>query len=171
MTTYASVLRVSALLLVGRHVAGATALPAGACSPPTYRIPQQAREEDHLAGTRVIITAVRGVLVLSGTVHRYSQKLRYEQIAWQTPDVREVENRIRVEPLMPVSDGDIRRQIVEILLASPRLHGAVTRIDVRRGSVRLAGTFHDPADVFFLTHRVAEVDGVVDLQIAAGFPV
>jgi hypothetical protein len=49
----------------------------------------------------------------------------------------------------------------------PRAPTPDVRIGVRRGSVRLAGTFHDPADVLFLKHRGAEVDGVVDLQIVA----
>ena len=55
-------------------------------------IEEQTRQDESLAGTRVIVHARQGAVVLSGMVRLYSQKIRYEQIAWHSPGVREVEN-------------------------------------------------------------------------------
>ena len=164
-----SVLWMTTLLVAGTPVAVALAAGSPGVWPLAERIEEQARQDERLVGTRVAVAAERGDVVLSGTVRLYGQKLRYEQIAWQTAGVRDVENEIRVVPLMPVDDAEIERQVVGILHPSRRFHGAGIRVEVSGGFVRLAGTFHDPADVLFLKHLVADVEGVVDMEITVRF--
>jgi len=69
-------------------------------------IEEQTRQDETLAGTRVIVHARQGAVVLSGMVRLYSQKIRYEQIAWHSPGVREVENEIRVIPAGSACEGE-----------------------------------------------------------------
>jgi osmotically-inducible protein OsmY len=135
------------------------------------RIEEQTRQDESLAGTRVIVHARQGAIVLSGMVRLYSQKIRYEQIAWESPGVREVENEIRVIPALPLSDAEIARRIVAMAQEDQRLHGAGVKAEVNEGFVRLVGTFDHPADVLFLKYRVAEIEGVVGMEIDARFRV
>jgi len=134
-------------------------------------IEEQTRQDESLAGTRVIVHARQGAVVLSGMVRLYSQKIRYEQIAWHSPGVREVENEIRVIPVLPLSDVEIARRIVAMAQEYRRLHGAGVKAEVNEGFVRLAATFDDPADVLFLKYRAAEIEGVVGVEIDARFRV
>ena len=164
-----SVLWMTTLLAVGMPAAAALAARHTGVPPLAERIEGQARQDKRLADTHVDVAAERGDVVLSGTVRLYNQKLRYEQIAWQTAGVRDVENEIRVVPLFPVDDGELERKVVGILDASSRFHGAGIHVEVKGGIVRLTGTFHDPGDVLMLKHLVAEVEGVVELEITARF--
>jgi hypothetical protein len=97
--------------------------------------------------------------------------MTYERIAWQTLGVLEVENEIRVVPLMPLAAAAIERKIRKIVKTYPRFHGAKVEIRVREGSVFILTTFEHPRDVLFLKHRVAEIEGVITIEIEASFRV
>ena len=85
--------------------------------------------------------------------------------------MREVENEIRVIPVLPLSDVEIARRIVAMAQEYRRLHGAGVKAEVNEDFVRLAATFDDPADVLFLKYRAAEIEGVVGVEIDARFRV
>jgi len=135
------------------------------------RIKDAAAETPELRGTKVRIAIEDGFVVLYGEVRLYSQKMIYERIAWQTMGVAEVENEIRVVPLMPLADAAIERKIREVVKTHRRFQGVQLKIRVQEGSVFILTTLEHPRDVLFLKHRVAEIEGVTAIEIDASFNV
>lgn len=133
------------------------------------RIAVQTHHDKRLEGTRVHVSVQDGQVVLSGTVYLYSQKMLYEHIVWRTPGVVEVDNEIRVVPRLRVEDAEIARHIHTMIKGQPRFQHAEITVDVTQGAVSLSGTFHDPGDVLSLKHQVAEIEGVIRLEILARF--
>ena len=97
--------------------------------------------------------------------------MRYERIAWQTTGVLEVENEIHVVPMVPQTDADIERKIMEIGKTYPWFYSSKAEIRVQKGSVFILATFEHPRDILFLKHRVAEIEGVIAIKIDGSFNV
>jgi len=135
------------------------------------RIEDAAANMAQLRGTKVVIIVEDHYVILSGAVRLYSQKMTYERIAWQTMGVLEVENEIRVVPVVPLDDVAIERKIREIVETHRRFQGVQLKIRVQEGSVFILATFEHPRDVLFLKHRVAEIEGVTAIEIDASFNV
>ena len=129
----------------------------------------QTHHDERLEGTEVHIVVQSGQVVLSGTVYLYSQKILYEHIVEQTPGVVEITNEVRVVPRLPVEDAEIARHIRALIKGHQRFQHAGITVDVAQGVVSLSGTFHDPGDFLFLKHQVAEIEGVIRLEISALF--
>jgi len=129
----------------------------------------QTHHDERLEGTEVHIAVRGGQVVLSGTVYLYSQKMLYEHIVERTPGVVEINNDIRVSPRLPVEDAEITAHIRTLIKGHQRFHNAEITVDVTEGAVSLSGTFHDPSDLRFLKHHVAEIEGVIHLEIMARF--
>jgi osmotically-inducible protein OsmY len=129
----------------------------------------QTLHDERLEGTEVHIVVRGGQAVLSGTVYLYSQKILYEHIVEQTPGVVEITNEVRVIPRLPVEDAEIARHIRALIKGHQRFQNAGIAVDVTQGTVSLSGTFHDPGDFLFLKHQVAEIEGVIRLEISALF--
>jgi osmotically-inducible protein OsmY len=110
-----------------------------------------------------------GQVVLSGTVYLYSQKMLYEHIVGRTPGVVEINNGIRVVPRLPVDDAEIAAHIHTLIKGHQRFHNAEITVEVTEGAVSLSGTFSDPGDLLFLKHLVAQIEGVIRLEIMARF--
>jgi osmotically-inducible protein OsmY len=132
-------------------------------------IAKQTHYDERLEGTQVRIAVRSGHVVLAGTVSLYSQKLLYEHIVERTPGVIEIDNDIRVVPRLPIEDAEIAAHIRTLVKDHQRLHHAEIRVDVTEGAVSLSGTFYDPSDLLFLKHQVAEIEGVIGLEIMARF--
>ena len=122
-----------------------------------------------LRGTKVDFAVQDGYIVLYGTVGLYIQKMLYEQIAWKTKGVVEVDNEIRVVPGLPQSDAVIERKIMEITQTHRRFQGVEVNVTVKEGTVKIRTTLDHPRDVLFLKHRIAEIKGVIDIYIQAKF--
>ncbi len=135
------------------------------------RIEEKTSGTPELKGTRVRVDVEDGLVVLSGTVCLYAQKMTYEKTAWQTMVVAEVENEIRVIPMFPLDDWTIKRKIREIIKASWQLRYAQLMVTVKDGAVVLQDTFEHTRDVLFLKHKVAEIEGVIAIEIQASFNV
>jgi len=133
------------------------------------RIVVQTHHNERLEGTEVHISVQSGQVILSGTVYLYSQKILYEHIVEQTPGVVEITNEVRVVPRLPVEDVEIARHIRMLIKGHQRFQNAGITVDVAQGAVSLSGTFHDPGDFLFLKHQVAEIEGVIHLEISALF--
>jgi osmotically-inducible protein OsmY len=129
----------------------------------------QTRHDERLEGTEVHIVVRGGHIVLSGTVYLYSQKILYEHIVEQTPGVAEIVNDVRVVPRLPVEDAEIARRIRALMKDHQRFQNIDITVDVAQGAVSLGGTFHDPGDFLFLHHQVAQIEGVIRLEISALF--
>ena len=132
-------------------------------------IAKQTRHDERLEGTKVRIAVQSGHIVLSGTVSLYSQRMRYEHIVERTPGVVEINNDIRVVPRLPVEDAEIAGQIHTLITEHQRFRNTEIAVDVTEGAVSLSGTFYDPSDLLFLQHQVAEIEGVIRLEIVARF--
>ena len=133
------------------------------------RIAIQIHHDERLEGTQVHVLVQGGHVTLSGTVYLYSQKMLYEHLVGRTPGVVELNNAVRVVPRLPVEDAEIARNIHTIVKDHQRFQHAEITVDVTEGAVSLSGTFHDPDDALFLKHQVAEIEGVIRLEIMARF--
>jgi osmotically-inducible protein OsmY len=133
------------------------------------RIAVQTHHDERLEGTEVHVSVQSGQVILSGTVYLYSQKILYEHIVEQTPGVVEITNEVRVVPRLPVEDAEIARHIRTLIKGHQRFQHAGITVDVTQGAVSLSGTFYDPGDFLFLKHQVAEIEGVIRLEISALF--
>jgi osmotically-inducible protein OsmY len=118
---------------------------------------------------KVDLAVEEGYVVLYGTVGLYIQKMLYEQIAWKTEGVVEVDNEIRVVPRLVQSDAVIERKIMELAQTHRRLQGVNVIVTVVKGAVQIRTTLNHPQDVLFLKRRVAEIDGVISINIQAKF--
>ena len=133
------------------------------------KIEQKASDNIRLRETRVTIDVMDGCVVLRGTVGLYIQKMIFERIAWKTKGVVEVDNEIRVVPVLPAIDGAIKRRISKILHAQDISTGVVSTIAVQSGVVSIQATFGAIGDVRNLKHKIGEIQGVVGIHIRADF--
>ena len=149
----------------------ARAYPALAMSDKIIkqRIEDEAADTFHLRGTKVDLAVEDGYVVLYGTVGLYIQKILYEQIAWKTKGVVEVDNEIRVVPGLPQSDTVIERKIMELVQTHRRFQDVNVIVTVIEGAVHIRMTLDHPRDVLFLKHRIAEIKGVISIKIQAKF--
>jgi osmotically-inducible protein OsmY len=83
--------------------------------------------------------------------------------------VGEIDNDIRVVPRLPVEDAEIAGHIRTLIKGHQRFQNTEITVDVMEGAVSLSGTFHDPSDLLFLQRQVAEIEGVIRLEIMAQF--
>ena len=135
------------------------------------RIEDEAADTSRLRGTKVDLAVEDGYVVLYGTVGLYIQKMLYEQIAWKTKGVVEVDNEIRVVPGFPQTDKAIERKIMELVQTHRRFQGVNVTVTVIKGTVHILATLEHPRDVLFLKRRVAEITGVISINIQAKFVV
>jgi hypothetical protein len=131
------------------------------------RIENEASTNSGLKATGVKIAVENGYVVLYGTVKRYIQKMDYERIAWKTSGVKEVDNEIIVSPLKPLTDGAIERKIMEIVQTYRQFHGVRISVSVNAGAVGVTISLNQPADILFFKRKIAEIDGVVSIDIRA----
>ena len=126
-------------------------------------------DSTELSRTQVRVDVNDGMLGLSGKVRFMAQKILYEEIAWQASGVVNVENEIRVAPVMPLDDKAIELRISEIAETYRRFREAELTITVENGAVDVQGTFVQPRDVPFLERRIAELEGVISIEIQVRF--
>jgi len=132
-------------------------------------IEAQIAESMVLRDTRIEVQVEQRLVVLTGQVRLYEQKLVSDRIAWTTPGVFEVDNEIRVVPKVPLADAAIERKVREIIKTHQRFHGAGVVVAVDNGIVAIQGSFSGIGDPAFLKHQVATIEGVIDIKIHAMF--
>ncbi|OEU57762.1 MAG: hypothetical protein BA862_01345 [Desulfobulbaceae bacterium S3730MH12] len=130
-------------------------------------IKKMATEHSILSNSQVTIYVENGFVLLTGTVQLYLQKMAFEQIAWKTTGVTEVENEIEVKSEFPLSDTAIKRKVRMTLMDCECFHGGKYIITVSKGVVSVTGVFFHPHDVQILKRQIAEIEGVVDINIHA----
>jgi len=133
------------------------------------RIEYKAADSFQLKGTKVEVVVENGYVVLHGTVGLFIQKMLYEQIAWNTTRVVEVDNEIRVVARFLQTDSAIERKIMELFQTYQRFQGVNLKMTVKEGIVHIRANFKNPKDVLFLKRRVGEIAGVTDINIQAKF--
>ncbi len=126
-------------------------------------------ESKDLRDTQIKVQVKEKLIVLSGEVRLYEQKLVSERVAWKTTDVFEVENEIEVKPKHPVTDKTIKLKIKAIINEHKRFHSSSMIINVDQGRVSIYGSFPEINGPTFLKHKIAKLEGVVDIDIHAKF--
>ncbi len=131
------------------------------------RIEFQVQREPRLDGSEVRIITDGGNVVMTGHVRLLSQKMLYEQIAWQTRGTLDVDSEIRVIPATRASD----QQLEQAILALAKQHKQLRNmgVAVKDGVVIVHGSFTSASDVLFLKWRIAEIEGVVSILIDSQF--
>jgi len=132
-------------------------------------IETQIAESEKLRGTQIEIHVDQRLVVLTGEVRFYEQKLISDRIAWTTPGVFEVDNEIRVVPKSPLSDAAIKRMIWEIVKDDEHFRIAEVVVKVNNGEVFLKGSFISFRGPSMLKHKVAEIEGVIDIKMSVAF--
>ncbi|MEA2078393.1 MAG: BON domain-containing protein [Pseudomonadota bacterium] len=132
-------------------------------------IEAQIADSTELRGTRIEVQVEQRLVVLTGQVRLYEQKLVSDRIAWTTLGVFEVDNEIRVVPKLPLANAAIEQKVREIIKTHQRFHGAGVVVAVDNGVVFIQGSFSGIGDPAFLKHQVAAIEGVVDINIHATF--
>lgn len=120
-----------------------------------------------IPGAEVRVAVSEGDVLLHGTVRLLEHALRAEQRVWKTEGVRDVDNELRVVPVVARSDSEIEREIRSLLASDPRFLGVLIEIASKSGDVALRGRIPHPSDVLTLKHRVAAIEGVVSIEIDA----
>lgn len=132
-------------------------------------IEEAAANTPELKGTNVGVAVENRSVILFGSVRLYLHKMLYEQIAWQTTGVVEVDDEIQVIPRAPLPDTAIERKIWEIVKLHEQFHAAEIKVTVEHGAVFLDAAFGHPKDVIFLKKRVAAIQGVIAINIEVAF--
>lgn len=132
-------------------------------------IEAQIADSEQLAGARIEVHVEQRLVILTGDVRIYEQKLVSERIAWTMTGVFEVDNEIRVMPKIPLTDTAIERKVMEIVITDDRFRAAGVSVQVNNGKVHLRGNFINFSDPATLKHKVAEIEGVIDIDIHATF--
>lgn len=81
----------------------------------------------------------------------------------------DVDNEIRVVSPHVVSDAGVERAVRNFIKDHQRFSNAGITLRVKQGLVSISGTFYDPRDVLFLKHGVADIEGVIQIDIKARF--
>jgi hypothetical protein len=63
--------------------------------------------------------------------------------------------------------GTIGRKVKEIVQTYDRFQGVSIGVTVKAGAVNVLITLNHPEDLLFLKRRIAEIDGVVSIDIMA----
>lgn len=134
-------------------------------------IEDAAAKSPQLQAANVRVAIEDGRVILFGTVRLYLHRLDYEQIAWQTEGVIEVDNEIRVAPQASLPDSAIERKVWEIVKLNEQFHASDLKVSVQQGKVMLAATFLHPRDVILMRRSVAAIEGVIAISIAVSFAV
>ena len=122
-----------------------------------------------LRKTNIDVQVSQRLVVLTGQVQLFEQKLVAGRLAWTTGGVYEVENEIQVVPTVSLSDKDIESEIRNFVMSDKRLLTASFETKVVNGEVYLSGVFASLQDALKLKHKIAEIQGVLNItmQIAS----
>lgn len=131
------------------------------------RIVFQAQHEPRLDGAAVKVVTAAGHVVLTGQVRLLSQKMLYEQIAWQTKGSIDVNSEIRVVPVASVSDQLVEERILAVIQKHKRFDDI--DVGVKEGLASVRGSFENAADVLFLKWQIAEIEGVIRILFESRF--
>lgn len=143
----------------------------------------QARSDDHikaeiaakfsesevLQNTQINIYVEKRLVVLTGSVRLLVQKLLSDRLAWTTLGVFEVDNELRVSPKIALSDKAIEVKIRDIIKSYRRFDNTDMAIVVKQGVVSIESGFTGIADPVFLKHKLAAIEGVIDVKVHATF--
>jgi osmotically-inducible protein OsmY len=113
---------------------------------------------------RIEITAVEGVVTLSGDVNNLREKERASDIARGVNGVKAVVNEIQVNPTTEVSDWQIREDVINALKKDPVTKAYQFDVSVLNSVVTLSGTVNSWLDYDLCDQTAKTIRGVKGLH-------
>jgi len=120
--------------------------------------------DPRVASFEVDVTVDDGVVTLRGMVDNLKAMRAAGKDAENCVGVWHVDNRIKVRPLVEVSDESIREDVTRALLRDPWVERYETIVRVDDGVVNLSGTVDSPLDRARADDVASRVPGVVDVE-------
>ncbi|MGI5835014.1 MAG: BON domain-containing protein [Chloroflexota bacterium] len=112
----------------------------------------------------ISIQVEKGVVTLSGTVGSYLDKMVAAEDAWRVEGVKEVRNRLKVQPDTVRPAEDIAEEIAAALEMDPRVDAHSVVVNVSEGIVRLSGTVSSADERAAAEECAWQAEGVVDVS-------
>ena len=132
-------------------------------------IKSQIDELLELNGFNIEIQVKKWLVSITGEVQLYEQKLSIDRIVRTIENVIEVDNKVQIIPIFPLSDVNIKKSIQIIIESDESLKLALISIQVNNGKVFLNGSFLNFRDPLRLKSKVATIKGVIDIKINSSF--
>lgn len=132
-------------------------------------IVQKISETAEMQNTSIKVLVDQRLVVLIGRVRLYEQKLIADRIAWTTMGVFEVDNELQVVPKIPLADAGIDKKIKMLIKSDQQFIASEITVQVINGEVILSGSFINMRDPSRLKHKVAEIEGVVNIKMHVSF--
>lgn len=116
------------------------------------------------------VLANAGTVTLSGSVDNLRALRAAEQDALNVVGVWHVHNYLRVQPVAPLTDADIREAIRQAFARDPFLHDHALDAVVLHGHVTLTGAVDTRYEIEHAEDVVSGLNGVVQIQNSLHFP-
>lgn len=113
---------------------------------------------------KISIQVEKGVVTLSGTVSRHLERMAAAEDAWQVEGVKEVRNRLQVQPDTVRPAEHIAEDVAAALEKDPRVDARSVVVNVSEGIVRLSGTVASAAERTAAEECAWQTEGVVDVS-------
>jgi osmotically-inducible protein OsmY len=120
-------------------------------------------EDGHLDLDELRISCHDGVVRLGGTVLTVEERALAELLAMQVPDVRAVQDNIRVERPSD-QDVELEKQAESTLLENPLLQITELLVRARHGVVTLHGIARDQGEKSLAGRLLSDLPGVVKVR-------
>jgi osmotically-inducible protein OsmY len=124
-------------------------------------------------GEEIRVAVQHGVVNLAGTVPSLTHRRLAEVVAWSTPGVCDVDNRLHVQPPEEDSDDEIADAILQALERDPALDPVTVRVSVRDAEVLVQGMVDRPEqkaraeDLCWAVPGVHQVDNRLAVETGA----
>lgn len=120
--------------------------------------------DSRLRGEEVSIQVEKGVVTLTGTVGRYLVRMAAAEDAWRVKGVKEVRNRLQVQPDTIRPAEEIAADVAAALEMDSRVDARGVVVNVAEGIVRLSGTVASAAEREAAEECAWQTEGVVDVS-------
>ncbi|OGP66632.1 MAG: transport-associated protein [Deltaproteobacteria bacterium RBG_19FT_COMBO_43_11] len=121
--------------------------------------------KNYLQGDDIKVQSKDGAVTLTGTVSEEYQKSLAQETVANLPDVKSVDNRLKVKGAPPAKNSDawITTKVKAILLFHRNV-SAVTEVNTTNGIVTLRGHASSEAEKDLTTEYAKDVEGVKDVK-------
>ena len=121
--------------------------------------------KNYLQGDDIKVQSKNGAVTLTGTVSEEYQKSLAQETVANLPDVKSVDNRLKVKGAPPAKNSDawITTKVKAILLFHRNV-SAVTEVNTTNGIVTLRGHAASEAEKDLTTEYAKDVEGVKDVK-------
>lgn len=118
--------------------------------------------DPELDASAIGVSAADGVVILTGFVGTYAEKLAAERVAKHVRGVRAVANDIVVRQMVDITDADIAHNALAALKHRPDL-GDTVQVTVHRGHVTLTGQVEWLLQKEAAEHALRHVPGLIGI--------